>query len=128
MAHTLEVVNSLLELKLLTDEEIHVDAASIQTLYQSLKRWEAIGQIGEISFVRDPADLNRYDYTAELRTGERIDAVFQFAGPDDLDPFLTVIISDPWRLSVFENGQPVRAGLIRLRAEVGIESFTVTFL
>ena len=127
MSHTIEIKNTLLEMRLQVVEAMNADAKPILLLYQALQEWEALGQIKEITLSPDPGDPNLYHFRVEKKDGLVCDQTWLVASDEDTDPFITINLSPAWQLSVMAFGGAIRKQLIEVRALVGIESFVVVF-
>ncbi len=127
MPHDVEIKNTALDLTLTTDDWIGATDASVLLLHQFLLEWGALGEMKDIRFTRDVGNPLLYVWRAERKVLTVVDSTFLFDDASDLDPELTISLTQPWPKSVIEKGASTRNQLIAIRALVGLKSFTVVF-
>lgn len=125
--HTVEIKNTALELTLVTDDWLGATDPSVLLLHQFLLEWGQRGEMKDITFIRDAGNPLLFAWRAERKNLRVLDSTFSFDGAPDLDPELTVSLTQPWPMSVMETGAKTRHQLIAIRAVAGVSSFHVVF-
>lgn len=128
MSKRVIINDNLLEMTLLTRDEVNADAKPIGLLYQSLRDWDGLGAIREITFRPDVTNPALYHYQIENEEGNMIHTTFLMASDKDTNPMLTISIDPAWLMSVVAFGGAVRKQLLEIRALFGIEDFVVVFI
>ena len=127
MSHPVEIKNTALEMTLFTDAWIGATNDNILLLHRFLLAWGQVGNMKDVTFIRDGGNPLLYVWRAERKNLRVLDSTFLFDDADDIDPELTISLVQSWPKSVIENGAPTRNQLIAIRALVGVESFSVVF-
>jgi len=128
MSSQIIINDTLLEMTLRTRDKLNADAKPIGLLYQSLRKWDGLGEIKEITFRPDVGNPNLFHYQIENELGDMIHTTFLMASETDTDPMLTISIDPAWKMSVVAFGGAVRKQLLEIRALFGIEDFVVVFI
>ncbi len=127
MSHSVEINNTLLELLLVTEQELNANHPSVLSLYQAIKDFGSMAGISEITFSQD-GSRDFYTYDVQRKDAKTFASKLLFDADNDTDPDITLSVPVAWPASeLIFAVQPVGRILIDLRAAAIIESFNVVF-
>jgi hypothetical protein len=128
MPHTLEIQNTVLDLTLITDQEINDDTPAFRDLYEYLVAWAKVADLKSVSMIQDGVDPLLYAWRAENNSLVVYDSTILFSDAVDLNPMVTISLPIAWPYTSIAERAEAIFQLLKMRVEFGIVSLTVDFL
>ncbi len=128
MSYPIEIKDTVLDLRIETDEQLRAHKPLVIDLYQTIESWLGMVDIVAIELTQDAINPLLYAYRVEHDDGREFSETWMFSAAKDVDPMVTLDVEPAWRLSGYDFNRAVRDRILAIRSLVGLINFEMEIL